>query len=78
MKIIWNFHNTTAVYVGTIDGTHCPIEEPQQKHDTIWYSHKFNCPGLTYQIVMSVYESKFLSVWSLSRRSTGYYGILTT
>jgi DDE superfamily endonuclease len=50
----------TSLYVGSIDGTHCPIEEPRQRPD--WYSHKIHRSALTYQIVASIQESKILSI----------------
>jgi DDE superfamily endonuclease len=62
MEIVWDIPNGDMIFIGSIDGTHCPIEEPHQKPDPIWYSHKFNGPGLAYQIVVSVQESKILSI----------------
>ena len=38
------------------------IEEPRKFPDRKWYSHKFHGPALTYQIVLSVHESKVLSI----------------
>jgi hypothetical protein len=50
------------MFCGSIDGTHCLIEEPRKFPDSKWYSHKFHGPGLTYQIVLSLHESKVLSI----------------
>jgi hypothetical protein len=58
-KITWDVSN--QILFGSIDGTHCPIQEPRRAPSSIWYSHKFNGPGLTYQIVLSTCEDKVLS-----------------
>lgn len=50
------------MFCGSIDGTHCLIEEPRKFPDSKWYSHKFHGPALTYQIVLSLHESKVLSI----------------
>jgi DDE superfamily endonuclease len=59
-KITWTVSD--KILFGSIDGTHCRIQEPRRAPSTDWYSHKFNGPGLTYQIVLSTYEDKVLSV----------------
>lgn len=38
----------------SIDGTHCPIEEPGKEPDKKWYSHKLNAPGVAYEIAVSL------------------------
>ena len=50
------------MFCGSIDGVHCKIEEPRKFPDTMWYSHKFHGPALTYQIILSIHESKVLSI----------------
>lgn len=42
----------TLVY-SSFDGTDCPINEPRPFH-TGWFSHKFNGPGLRYEVGFSV------------------------
>ena len=37
----------------SIDGTHFRINEPVP-FDTLWYSHKFNGPGLAYELGLCI------------------------
>jgi len=37
----------------SVDCTDCRIEEPHP-FSTIWYSHKFNGPGLRYELALSI------------------------
>jgi DDE superfamily endonuclease len=66
MQIKWLFDHRRAndgghVFIISVDGVHCPINEPRKKPSAKWYSHKFNKPGLAYEIAVSVYSSKV--VW---------------
>ena len=45
------------VSILSVDGVHCPINEPRKKPNAKWFSHKFNKPGLAYEIAVSVYSS---------------------
>lgn len=48
----------------TVDGTHCPIEEPKhptRSRDTTYYSHKFNRAAVSYELAISTFEQKL--VW---------------
>jgi len=45
----------------TVDGVHCPIEEPRQEPSAKWHSHKFHGAGLAYELGISVFENKL--VW---------------
>lgn len=38
----------------SVDGIHCPIQEPRRPFWKGWWSHKFNGPGLAYEIAISV------------------------
>jgi DDE superfamily endonuclease len=51
-----------AILFATIDGTHCKIFEPRKDPGSKWYSHKFNGPGLTYELVIHVHTQKLLWV----------------
>jgi hypothetical protein len=47
----------------SVDGTHCPIEEPRP-FSTIWSSHKLGGkPGVNYEIGLSICEPKLLWVY---------------
>ena len=42
----------------TVDGTHCRISEPRQQPSSKWYSHKFNGPGLVYEIGLAIHSKQ--------------------
>ena len=49
---------TETIFIITVDGTHCKIEEPTLSafnKNKSFYSHKFNAPGLDYEIAISVH-----------------------
>jgi hypothetical protein len=46
------------VFILTVDGTHFRIKEPRSDPSSKWYSHKFNSPGLAYELAISVYENR--------------------
>jgi hypothetical protein len=43
-----------ATALVTVDGTDCMIREPEP-FDKKWFSHKFNGPGLRYEIAVAIY-----------------------
>jgi hypothetical protein len=48
-------------FIITVDGTHCPIEEPTLpsfKEQRKFYSHKFESAGLDYEVALSIFEPK--------------------
>ena len=52
------------VWIISVDGTHCWIEEPKHREfsqDTAFYSHKFNKAGLNYELGILLWESRL--VW---------------
>ncbi len=42
----------------SVDGIHCPISEPHQMPSSKWYSHKYNRPGLTYELGLRIYNNQ--------------------
>ena len=42
------------IYI-SVDGTDCRIEEPSP-FSTAWYSHKFNGPGVRYEVAVSIHN----------------------
>ena len=56
--------NAETIFIITIDGVHCPIEEPNLEdfdENRKFFSHKFHAAGLDYEIAISVFEQK--CVW---------------
>ena len=52
------------VFLLTVDGIHCRIEEPQhatKSKDRSYYSHKFKTAGVDYEIGLSVFDNRL--VW---------------
>jgi hypothetical protein len=76
-KIRWNNR-----YVGdngstcliTLDGTDCPIEEPQPFHRR-WFSHKFKGPGVRYEVGVCI-QTGYI-VWKNGPYPCGKYPDLT-
>ena len=53
------------IFLVTVDGVHCPIEEPTHddfSENRIYYSHKINAAGLDYEIAISIFEQKCVFV----------------
>ena len=45
-------------FLYSVDGTHCRIKEPRSNPDKLWYSHKYNKPGVSYEIALHLYKDK--------------------
>ena len=70
--IVWPTHwgnpnsgtNDETIFIITVNGTHCPINEPTHPEfsdNTKFYSHKFKSAGLNYEVALSIYNNK--CVW---------------
>ena len=58
------FATNLPVFLLTVHGIHCLIEEPQhptKSKDRSDYSHKFKTAGVDYEIGLSVYDNRL--VW---------------
>ena len=63
-KIRWIFGDGTEqneVYIISVDGVHCRINEPRHDPSSKWYSQKFNKAGLTYEVAVAIFHDKI--VW---------------
>lgn len=63
--IVWNLDESDKVFIASIDGIHCSIEEPPHKTKSLdpkYFSHKTNKAGLSYEIALSLYEPKIVSI----------------
>jgi hypothetical protein len=70
-KIVWP-DNWTSNFIISMDGVHCNYHE--EKHPTLsknpaLFSHKYNGPGLMYELALSLYDSKL--VWLKGPISAG-------
>ncbi len=62
-KIVWPDNFGGGIWVLTVDGTHCWIQEPQHRtwsQDSRYYSHKYGKAGLNYELGISLSESKLI------------------
>jgi DDE superfamily endonuclease len=65
-KITWPSHSEFSddIWVVTVDGTHCWIHEPihpEWSQDKDYFSHKYAKAGMSYELAISISESKL--VW---------------
>lgn len=55
----------TPIFLISVDGVHCPIQEPTSGHkyskNPKYYSHKFHRSALAYEVAISIFTSKV--VW---------------
>jgi DDE superfamily endonuclease len=65
-QIVWPEQNDDGViFIGSIDGTHCPINEPRHEDLAMhrrYFSHKIHSAAVNYEIVISIYENKVIWV----------------
>jgi hypothetical protein len=57
-------NNDVPVFLVTVDGVHCRVQEPQhptKSKDQSYYSHKFKQSGLNYELGLSVFDDSL--VW---------------
>ena len=61
LKIVWPNDWGQAVFIMSVDGTHCCINEPRdpvmRKHKK-WYSHKNSGPGVNYEVALHLWENR--------------------
>ena len=56
----WSDAHNGVIFFFTVDGTHCPIEEPKP-FSTMWSSHKLGGkPGLNYEIGLRIDKAELL------------------
>ena len=56
--------DTETIFILTVDGVHCPIEEPTLpsfEQNEKYYSHKYNAAGLDYELGISIFTQR--CVW---------------
>jgi hypothetical protein len=61
-KIKFEGFDNREIFIASVDGTHCPIFEIRQDPSTKWFSHKFNGPGLSYELAVAIKTSRLLSI----------------
>ena len=56
-----DFSENDEIFIITVDGIDCRIQEPRTILSTQWYLHKFGGPGLTYKLGIAIHHQKL--VW---------------
>jgi DDE superfamily endonuclease len=84
-KIVWpeqwtNDHQPSdAIFICTIDGVHCDVEEPMHptmSKNPVWYSHKSGKAAVNYQLAISIHENKLVAIdgpFPASRNDQGVF-----
>jgi len=61
----WNDPRTSPTFLISVDGVHCPIQEPTKNHqyskNPKYYSHKFQRSALAYEVGISIFTNQI--VW---------------
>jgi hypothetical protein len=60
------------IFILLVDGVDCSITEPRKIPSAKWYSHKFNGPGLSYELGISIYDNYL--VWIRGPERAGWQG----
>ena len=59
-KIRFQVEDRRRIYIGSVDCVHCEVNEFRTAPNSIWYSHKHNGCGLTYEVVMDLCDDRVL------------------
>jgi hypothetical protein len=62
-KIIWPNYPPDTIWVMTVDGVHCAINEPKHpefSQDKDYYSHKKNRAGWSYELGISIFDPNLI------------------
>jgi DDE superfamily endonuclease len=71
-RIVWiDFDEHDEIFIITVDGIDCRINEPRKIPSTEWYSQKFNGPSVTYEIAIAIYENRIVWIRSPQRSGKG-------
>jgi hypothetical protein len=62
LQIVWrNFAENDVIFIISVDGVHCRINEPRTQPNSQWCSHKSKSAGLAYELAVSIFDGKL--VW---------------
>jgi hypothetical protein len=53
--------NSNDIFVISVDGTHCRINEPRREPSAKWYSKKFSQAGVSYELGIAIHANQL--VW---------------
>jgi DDE superfamily endonuclease len=61
LKVRWGGFEDDEIFIVSVDGVHCKIQEVRKDPGAKWYSHKFNAAGVTYELGIAVRSNRL--VW---------------
>jgi hypothetical protein len=60
-KVQWGGFEDEEIFIISVDGVHCRIQEVRKEPGAKWYSHKFNAAGVSYELGIAVRTDRL--VW---------------
>jgi hypothetical protein len=61
-KIVWTDFKDEEIYLVSVDGVHCKIQEPRKDPGSHWYSHKSNGAGVSYEVAVAIRRNNLACV----------------
>lgn len=61
LKVQWGGFDDDEVFIISVDGIHCRIQEVRKDPGAKWYSHKTNSAGVTYELGIAIRSNRL--VW---------------
>lgn len=59
----WNDPNhVSEIFIVSVDGVHCTIQEPRQMPSSTWFSHKTHGPALSYEIAIAIQHNQVVHI----------------
>jgi hypothetical protein len=60
-KVTWGGFDDGEIFIVSVDGVHCRIQEPRTDPGKKWYDHKSNSAGVAYELAISIRRNQL--VW---------------
>ena len=57
-----NTNLSSVIFIVSVDGIHCKIQEPRKEPSKSWYLHEYGQAGVVYELGIAIYESQI--VWT--------------
>lgn len=60
-KVLWGEFEDDEVYIISVDGVHCRMQEVRRDPGSKWYTHKHNSAGVSYELGIAIRRNQL--VW---------------
>jgi hypothetical protein len=60
-KVLWGNFEDDEVFIISVDGVHCRVQEVRRAPGSKWYSHKHNSAGVSYELGIAIRQNQL--VW---------------